>query len=66
MNAEAFTYTVRTIPMLDTGIGQSMGYEDDKAFIAGVEAERATYPPVLREALEEYDRRLDRAILGTA
>jgi hypothetical protein len=60
-------FTVHEVPVLDTGIGQSLGFEDDQALVAAVEAERATYPPEVREALEEYDRRLDRAFLfGTA
>jgi hypothetical protein len=62
-----YEFTVHEIPVLDTGIGQSLGFENDQALAAAVEAERAIYPPEVREALEEYDRSLDRAFLyGTA
>lgn len=62
-----YTLTVHRMPIADTGIGRSVGFEDDEAFVAAVEAERATYPHEVREALNEYDRSLDRAFLhGTA
>jgi hypothetical protein len=56
-------FVVHTFPMLDTGIGREMGYEDDKAFIAAAEAERAKLDPAVRAALDQADRDLERAFL---
>lgn len=63
MTDEDFNYTVRSVPMLDTGIGREAGYANDKEFIEAVEAERALLPDAVRQMLEEFERRETEALL---
>jgi hypothetical protein len=53
-----------TFEMADTGIGEEMGYEDDKAFRAAVEAEHAALDPEVRRALEDAQTQIERRMLG--
>lgn len=55
--------TVRTFPMLDTGIGQEAGYESDKAFIEAMDKKRAAMPPAVRAAMDKIDAELERKFL---
>jgi hypothetical protein len=57
-----YVYTTHTFPMLDTGIGQSMGFESDKAFLAHQKAEEAKLDPEVREAVEDVRREILRAL----
>lgn len=46
-------YEIHTFAVSDTGIGQSMGYESDKAFLEAQRAEEAKLDPEVREALQK-------------
>jgi hypothetical protein len=59
-----YVYTTHTVPMLDTGIGQSMGFESDKAFLAHQKAEEAKLDPEVRDAVEDVRRETMRALFG--
>jgi hypothetical protein len=59
-----YVYTTHTFPMLDTGIGQSMGFESDKAFLAHQKAEEAKLDPEVRDAVEDVRRGILRAFFG--
>jgi len=52
-----------SVPVLDTGLGRRLGYEDDADLIAHAEAERAKLDPATQEVMREIDRRIDDVIL---
>jgi hypothetical protein len=56
-------YTVHRFPMLDTGIGREAGYASDAEFIDAIEAERALLSEILRQQIEEFQRRETLAFL---
>jgi hypothetical protein len=53
--------TIRTCPVLDTGIGQSLGYRDDKHLIEASEAERAEIDEMLTPEAAARIRRNENA-----
>lgn len=57
-------FEVHYAPIHDTGIGQEMGYEDDKAFLAAMRAERDAMPADARALVDDLDRRIQREMLG--
>lgn len=57
-------FTVHTFPVLDTGVGKSLGFKDDKEFMAHALAEREKLSPATQEAMEKIDREVERKILG--
>lgn len=64
MSDDEIRLTTHRVPVLDTGIGQEMGYEDDKAFLAAMEEERAQLPAEVRERLEALEAEMQRRVLG--
>lgn len=57
-------FTVRTVPVLDTGLGIEAGYASDAEFIRAAEAERAALDPEVRAGLDDLNAELQRRILG--
>jgi hypothetical protein len=57
------TYEFKTFPMHDTGIGQEMGYANDKEFIEAVEAERAQLPQEAQDAIRQLEAEMTRSFL---
>jgi hypothetical protein len=57
-----YEFTTQRFEMPDTGIGKSLGFESDKAFMEHQRADEAKLDPDVREALNEmrdsYRRRL--------
>lgn len=49
----AYEYTTHTVPMADTGIRQSLGFESDAAFLEHQRAEEAKLDPEVQAALTE-------------
>jgi hypothetical protein len=65
MNEEPeYEIRVTTHKMLDTGIGQEMGYANDDEFREAMRKKREALPPEVREAVEEFDREVMRKLLG--
>lgn len=60
----AIEVKVHTVPALDTGLGRAAGYASDAELFAAAAAQRAALPPMLRAALDQAERELDRAVLG--
>jgi hypothetical protein len=58
---------IHKTPMLDTGIGQSMGYANDAEFIAAAQAEREAalelLTPEARATIEAAEAELERRLL---
>jgi hypothetical protein len=55
--------TVKSIPVLDTGLGKELGYRDDAHLLKAAAEERAALPPAQRALAEAVERKLDEAIL---
>lgn len=51
------------VPPVDTGIGQSLGFDSDAAFLEHQRAEEAQLDPEVREALEAARRATWKAFL---
>lgn len=64
---DGLAMTVRSVPVLDTGIGREMGYANDAEFIDVAEAERAEImamlSPEARERLERAERESTQRLL---
>lgn len=60
-------FDVRTVPVLDTGIGRALGYADDKAFMQAATEERERAMAILsveeRARLEAAERELERRVI---
>jgi len=56
-------FTIRQVPMMDTGIGITQGYESDAAFLAASRAEREQLPQETQDLMAEVERRLERDAL---
>lgn len=58
---------VKRVPVLDTGIGQALGYADDKAFLQAASEEREKAMALLsvdeRARIEAAERELERRII---
>lgn len=48
-----------TRPMLDTGIGQEMGFDSDRAFLDHQQRERETLDPEVARLLDETKREIE-------
>lgn len=57
------TYTVVTVPVIDTGLGVSLGYESDRAFIEAEQAKWEKASPLVREARDRIAAAEERAFL---
>lgn len=60
-------FQVHRVPILDTGIGQEMGYANDAEFIAAAEAKRekalSMLTPEARKRFEDADAEIERQFL---
>lgn len=63
MADEDYEMVTHKVPMLDTGIGRELGYESDAALMEASEAERATWPAEMREAVEKHEAAFMRRVM---
>lgn len=56
-------YAAHRVRMSDTGIGKTMGFENDDAFRQHMDEVRASYPPEVRERIEEIEKDFLRSVL---
>jgi hypothetical protein len=54
---------VVTVPVLDMGVGQMLGYESDAALVEAVERDRVGQSPLAREAARFVESQVARAVL---
>lgn len=57
-------FRVVTVPVLDTGIGRSLGYASDKEFMEATRPELDVLTPRQRRMLADVEERFARSVLG--
>lgn len=54
------TFNYISIPLIDTGLGQELGFESDEAFLEHMDAERRKLPHDVQTALADLEREMAR------